>query len=439
MAAIDEVNVYFSSYPDFVHQKLQIASETFTIAGLKSLINFPQTMYMVRDPLLSAAINRLELLDIFTGLGQAIALDTNTIISEISDGMLIAVHDATGKVISIYPVPQPNSRSISLPTMENNVGGSNSAFNEDLNSNLVLLRSHLNDNDLRIKTYSFGNDKKNTVMLCFSEQTIDPTLLDTLTQKLEANLNTEISNLKELSSVFQFSKFSLVTHYMTHELPQNAVRAIKNGRAVLFIERLPFAIILPSLVSDMFITEDDLNHPPVFSWMLKILRIIGSLTTLIFPGLYVALVSVNPDVLRFELAHSIARSRLDVPYPAIIEALLLLGIMELIMEAIIRLPTSIGPTVTMVGGIVLGQAVVDAKLVSNLLIIVLAAATIANATVVGFQNSYTLRLSKYLLLILSAFLGVLGLLSGLVILCAYLAGVRTLGIPYLQLIRAKGD
>lgn len=439
MAAMDEVNDHFSSYPDFVHQKLQIASDTFTFAGLKSLINFPQTIYMVRDPLLSAAMNKLELLDVFTGLGQAISVDTNKIISEISDGMLIAVHEATGTVISIYPVPQPSSRAISLPNMENNVGGSNSAFNEDLNSNLVLLRSHINDNDLRIKSYTFGSHKKNTVMLCFLEQTIDPNLLSKLTQKLEANQNTEISNLKELSSVFQFSSFSMVTHYMTYELPQNAVRAIKNGRAVLFIERLPFAIILPSLVSDMFITEDDMNHPPVFTWMLKSLRIIGSLTTLIFPGLYVALVSVNPDVLRFELAHSIARSRLDVPYPAIIEALLLLVIMELIMEAIIRLPSSIGPTVTMVGGIVLGQAVVDAKLVSNLLIIVLAAATIANATVVGFQNSYTIRLFKYLLLILAAFLGVLGLLSGLVILCAYLAGVRTLGIPYLQLIKPKGE
>jgi Bacillus/Clostridium GerA spore germination protein. len=439
MAVMDEVRTHFSSHPDYVNQQLQLASETFTITGLKSLINFPQTIHMVRESLLTASINRLELTQVFTGLGQTIPAETNRLISDILDGMLIAVHDASGLCVSIYPVPQPNSRPISLPVMENNVGGGNSAFNENLNSNMVLLRSQLNSSDLQMKTYILGKLVKTKVIVCYMDSLIDEQLLDNLTQKLESNITTDISNMKELSSVLEFSKFSLVTHYMTYELPQNAEKALKNGKVILFQERLPFAIVLPSLISDLFVTEDDMNHPPVYTWLLRCLRLIGLLTTLIVPGLYVAIVSVNPDVLRFELAHSIARSRLDVPYPAIIEALLLLGIMELIMEAIIRLPSSIGPTVTMVGGIVLGQAVVDAKLVSNLLIIVVAAATISNAVVVGFRNSYSLRLFKYLLLFLAALLGVLGLLSGLVIICAYLAGIRTLGVPFLQLIRPKGE
>lgn len=436
---MDEVNSHFSSYPDYVNQKLQFASETFTFAGLKSLINFPQTIYMVRDPLLTATISKLELIDVFISLGQTITVQPDSIISQIMDGMLVAVHDTSGIAVSIYPVPQPNSRPISLPTMENSIGGPTSAFNENLESNIVLLRSHLNCPDLQIKAYDFGGHVKSRVILCYLEQEVDPILLDNMTQKLEAHQNTEISNMQELAHILKFSKYSFVTHYMTYELPQNAVRALKNGKAVLFIERVPFSIVLPSIFSDLFISEDDLNHPPIYSWLLRSLRFIGTLLTLILPGLYVALVSVNPDVLRFELAHSIARSRLDVPYPAIIEALLLLFILELIMEAIIRLPGSIGPTITMVGGIVLGQAVVDAKLVSNLLIIILAATTIANAAVVGFQNTYALRLFKYLLLFMSAFLGVLGLLSGLIVLCAYVAGIRTLGVPYLQLFRAKGE
>ncbi|GLX70560.1 spore germination protein [Paenibacillus glycanilyticus] len=439
MSAIEEVNSHFSTFPDFVCQKLQIASESFTFVGLKSLINFPQTMYMVRDPLLTATINNLMVIDVFAGLGQPISVQSETIIAEIMDGMLVAIHDASGMGVSIYPVPQPNSRTISLPTMENSIGGATSSFNENLESNITLLRSHLNCPELQVKAYNFGGNVKSRVILCYMEETIDPILLDNLTQKLESNQDLEIATMKELSLILDFSRYSFVTHYMTYELPQNAVRAIKNGKAVLFIERMPFAIVLPSIFSDLFMSEDDMNHPPIYAWLLRSLRFIGTLTTLILPGLYVALVSVNPDVLRFELAHSIARSRLDVPYPAIIEALLLLCILELIMEAIIRLPNSIGPTITMVGGIVLGQAVVEAKLVSNLLIIILAATTIANAAVVGFQNTYALRLFKYLLLFLSAFLGVLGLLSGLLILCAYVAGIRTLGVPYLQLIRAKGD
>ncbi|SFD77813.1 GerA spore germination protein [Paenibacillus catalpae] len=439
MAAMDEVRTHFSSYPDYVNQQVQIATETFTITGLKSLINFPQTIYMVRDSLLTASINKLELVEVFAGLGQTVPAETTGLISEILDGMLIAMHNASGICVSIYPVPQPNSRPISMPIMENNVGGGNSAFNENLEANIILLRSHLNTSDLQMKNYVMGNLVKSNVVVCYMESLIDKQMLGNLTHKLESKQSTDISNIKELSSVLEFSNFSLVTHYMTYELPQNAAKALKDGKAVLFQERLPFAIVLPSLISDLFVTEDDTNHPPIYTWLLRSLRLIGLLTTLIVPGLYVALVSVNPDVLRFELAHSIARSRLDVPYPAIVEALLLLIIMELIMEAIIRLPSSIGPTVTMVGGIVLGQAVVDAKLVSNLLIIIVAAATIANAAVVGFRNSYALRLLKYLLLFLAAFLGVLGLLTGLVIICAYVAGIRTLGVPYLQLIKPKGE
>ncbi|WP_164545600.1 spore germination protein [Paenibacillus albus] len=437
MLTLDAVKDHFSSNPDYVYQRVHIGGEVISVTGLKSLINFPQSLHLLREPLLAHETFSTEQ---FIGLGQPLLpANTDTIINEILDGMLIALHDASGECIRIIPVPQPLSRQVSTPLTENNVRGSSSAFNEDIDTNVGLLRKHLNTSNLKIDHYSCGSIVKNTVMLCYLQQTIDPVLLRTITETLESQLETEVSNLRELSKLFKFSNLSFVSRYLATELPQMAARALKDGKAVIFIERIPFAIILPSLISDMFMTEDDLNHPPVFTILLRSLRIIGALMTLIAPGLYVAIVSVNPDVLRYELAHTIAISRLDVPYPAIIEALLLLLILELIMEAIIRLPSSIGPTVTMVGGIVLGEAVVQAKLVSSLLIIVLAAVTISNATVVGFQNSYSIRLFKYLLLFLSALFGVTGMLSGIIIVCAYLSGVTTLGVPYLQLKQPKGE
>ena len=119
--------------------------------------------------------------------------------------------------------------------------------------------------------------------------------------------------------------------------------------------------------------------------------------------------------------------------------MLLLIVLELIIVASVRLPKSIGPTLTVVGGIILGQAVVQARLVSSLLIIILAATSIANSTVVGFQNSLPLRLYKYLTLILAALFGILGIMSGLVILCAYFASATTYGIPYLHFFKQKDD
>ncbi len=188
----------------------------------------------------------------------------------------------------------------------------------------------------------------------------------------------------------------------------------------------------------MFVLESDRNLPPLIMVALRGLRIVGVLTALLFPGLYVALVSVNPEILRIELALSVAQSRADVPYPALIEILMMLLTLELIIEASVRLPKSIGPTITMVGGIIIGQAVVEAKLVSGLLIIVLAATTIANSTINGLQNSLSIRLFKYIIVILAAIYGVLGLLAGIVLVSAYLASIKAFDVSYLYLHLKKG-
>ncbi|CAH1196857.1 Spore germination protein A1 [Paenibacillus allorhizoplanae] len=440
MSILTSLKYHFEQDRAYISRQLWIGSDPLTFLGLRTLVNFPRSLTMVRDQLHTVDDIDQPIQDRLSGLGHNVSNCTlDELISEILDGMLIAIHEPSGTYISIIPVAQPLNRSVTVPLTENVVRGSSSAFNEDIELNVGLLRKHINSSDLQIATYRFGEVSKNCVVLSYLNTKIDPRLLRSIIKAIETNLHLDVSNVQELSKMFGFSNFTLVTRYNTTELPQSAARALKNGKAVIFIERLPFALILPSLVSDLFVTADDANHPQVFAAALSFIRIIGALITLIIPGLYVALVSVNPDVLRFELAHSIAKSRIDVPYPAIVETLLLLFVLELTLEAIVRLPPSIGPTITMVGGIVLGQAVVSAKLVSSLLIIVLAATTISSATVVGFQSALTIRLFKYVLLILSAIFGVLGLLFGIVIICSYLAGVKSLGVPYLQLKNPEGE
>ncbi|MEK4117893.1 spore germination protein [Paenibacillus sp. FSL W8-0919] len=250
--------------------------------------------------------------------------------------------------------------------------------------------------------------------------------------KIKAGRDQEVDHIQQLGNILGVNPWSFVPNFNMTEMPQNAAHSLQQGKIVLMIDRYPFAIILPSLIMDMFCLKDDYNYALPFMYLIRFLRIVGALIATIIPGLYVALVSVNPEVLRLQLALSIANSRQDVPYPAFVETLLLLIVLELILEASVRLPKSVGPTITMVGGIILGQAAVSAKLVSNLLIIVLAGTTIASSTVVGFQNSVTLRVFKYVLIILSAIYGMLGLLAGIVVVCAYLGQQTSMGIPYLS-------
>lgn len=428
----------FGHDKDLIFRRLQLGSSTVTVIGFKSLVNFPQSLALIRKQIGANDCTNDTVPSRLMGLGQELS-DEEEACSEILDGMLLLVHDASGICISLSPIQQPLTRSIESPITENVVRGPSSAFNEDILTNIGLLRKQLNSDLLRITTYKCGSISKNRIVVSYLSGRIQPELLESITSAIESHPNADVNTVLELSKVFGFPKLTLVSRYNTTELPQSAASALMNGRAVLFIERFPFAVILPSLVSDLFVVEDDQNHPIVIAALLRATRLFGILTTILFPSVYVALVSVNPEVLRFELAHSIAISRLDVPYPAIVETLLLLLILELILEAIIRLPANIGPTVTMVGGIVLGEAVVSAKLVSNLLIIILAAVTISNAVVVGYQNALSIRFLKYLLLFLASAFGVLGIVAGLAIVCSYLAGVKSLGIPYLQMNRARGE
>ncbi|MDG0813508.1 spore germination protein [Cohnella rhizosphaerae] len=285
---------------------------------------------------------------------------------------------------------------------------------------------------LRVRSYSLGQRQRRKTVLLYAEGKIHAQLLQSIMEKIEKLPDTDIPDLQALSVLLGFSKWALITRFNTSELPQEAAFALEQGKAVILLDRFPFALVLPSLLSDLFVSQNDRNFPVIFMFTFRILRVIGVLVNVLLPGLYVALVSVNPEVLRIEIALSIAGSREGVPYPALVETLLLLLILELTLESAIRMPTTIGPTVTMVGGIILGQAVVQAKLVSNVLIIILAASTIANFTVIGFQNATALRLCKYLLLVLSAMFGVLGLFLGIVVICAYFGHVSTFGVPYLS-------
>ncbi|SFI38757.1 GerA spore germination protein [Paenibacillus sp. UNC496MF] len=443
MSIATELERHYAKDEDFMLRRAYFGGAPVALAGFKTMIDFPQSLTMLRQQLHDGGSSEGELLRMLAGIGRKLEngrLDELT--AELRNARLLVVHEPSETVFSLFPITQPLHRSVSEPLTENPILNPSGAFNEDMDLNLGMLRMRINSDNFHFSTHSFGRTYKSRVTLAYLEGEIHPTLLRKLTDRLTsrtAQASLDIGNLQDLIKLLGLSKSGFVTRFRTCETPANAVRALRNGRAVIFIECLPYAIVVPSLASDFIMSEEDRNYPFAIAMVLRCYRVFGLLLMILLPALYVSLVSVNPDVLRFELAHSIAKSRLEVPYPAFVETLVMMVILELLMEALIRLPASIGPAITMVGGIVLGQAAVAAKLVSNLLIIVLAAGTISGATAVGFQNVLTFRMFKYVTLVLSALYGVLGTMAGLVLVCAYLACEKTLDIPYLQLNKPEGE
>lgn len=434
---IKEITNKFKNNDDFFLQQDYLLDSPVILMGFNTLIDLTESREAIHtyiEHALSISKTENELMSLF---GEVKENDMNVVVSSIVQGKLIIFFGKYNKFVVSQPIPKLLNRFTEPPTNENVLQGPLSSFVEDIEQNVGIARKQVSSDHLVVKSFYVGKDEKKKISLLYCEDHVQMDLVNNIVRQFELNLDKEVHNLQNLSRTMGFSAWGPFSKFNTTELPQEVAQSLRVGKVVLFVDRLPLALILPSLLWDMFAMENDRNYPLPLMFSVRLLRIIGVLMTLIVPGLYVALVAVNPEVLRIELALAVSQSRDSVPYPALIEILLILVILELILEASIRLPKSIGPTITMVGGIILGQAIVAAKLVSNLIIIILAATTIANSTVVGFQNSLSIRLFKYLIVVLAAIYGVLGILAGLVLVCAYLASLSTFGIPYIQINVAK--
>ncbi|TDL62322.1 spore gernimation protein GerA [Rhodococcus qingshengii] len=430
---VQQINIVLGKNDDLFLQRDYIADTPVVLLGFTTLIDLNKTRDFLQHYAKSAFSEAKFMDEFWSLLGKIEEEDTKKAISSIYEGKLIITFENTNRYIIVEPVSKTLDRSLDVPSNENVMQGPLISFTENIETNIGIIRKQFLSGNLCVTSFLTGPNKTKKVSLLFIDGKAEKELVEIIQNQIEKKIEMDISNIQSLSKMMGFSSWETVSKLNTIDLPFQAVQSLKKGRAIIFVDEMPFAMIVPSLLTDMFIDENDRNFPPWMMITVRTLRVIGFLVTLLFPGLYVALVSVNPEVLQIDLALTVAHSREGVPYPALVEIILMLVILELILEATIRLPKSIGPTITMVGGIILGQAVVEAKLVSNLLIIVLAATTIANSTIVGFQNSISIRLYKYVIVFLAALFGLIGMITGLVFIIAHLASVNTFGRPYIDL------
>ncbi|MEX3624963.1 spore germination protein [Viridibacillus arvi] len=426
---------------DFFIFEEQILNSPVVLLGLRSLIDLPKTLTRIKKNMETVNQCDIPFANLLDWFGEVKESNTKEALSAVLEGkLLLLLHNGkNNKYVIVEPVLQSLNRSIASPTNENVIQGPLNSFIEDIDTNIGIIRKQIISEGLQVRSFTLGVKQKKKLSLLFFEGIVNLDLLNKVLAQIEKNKDLELMNVQDLTKLMGFSNWLAVPQFKTTEIPEEASNSLLKGKVVIFLDRMPIAFILPGLLSDMFALENDRNFPIPFTISFRSLRVIGLLITMLLPGLYVALVAVNPEVLRIELALALAQSRNGVPYPAIVEILIMLLILELIIEASIRLPKSIGPTITMVGGIILSQAVVDAQLVSNLLIIVLAATTIANSTIAGFQNSIAIRIIKYLIVILASIFGIIGIVAGIVLVSAYLSGITTFGVPYTYLNLKKED
>ena len=330
-----------------------------------------------------------------------------------------------------FEVKGAGRRDISEVTSENVVKGSREGFVENLRRNTALIRSYLNSEKLCVKNVETKVKNQTSVALVYLSDVVDHKLLSDLTEKL-AGLKSD--NLLA-SGVFEEhitgKKISLFPQFFYSERVDRICANIAEGRIAVIINGIPIVYILPTVFSMFMQAAEDYSYNYYIASLIRCLRYLSMFLALVLPAYYIAVTTFSPEMIPRELAISIIKSKQDVPFKIYLEVLFMLFAFELLIEAGIRMPKTIGQAVSIVGAIVIGEAAVSASFISPAVIVVVALSGIAGFVVPNQDMSNAIRLWRACLALFSMAAGVYGMVLGFILLGYSLSTMEMFSIPYL--------
>ncbi len=319
-------------------------------------------------------------------------------------------------------------------SVESSIEGPQIALSEDLSDSANIIRARYATPDLQVEEYTVGYLSKTQVLMMFDQRKVDPKVLSLVRAKLRGIQTDILSATGELAKALNDNRKRLFPMELITERVDRVSRGLANGKVVIMMQGSMFAMILPITFFDLMVATEDRYENFWTSILLLSLRFCALLLTTTLPALYIAIVSYNPELFRVQLAFSIAGSRAAVPYPSFVEVFIMLFMIEMLVEASVRLPKYIGSTATTVGGLILGQAAQQAGLVSSIMIIVTSVMAISNFVIPIYSLSLSVRFIKYPLILLAIFFGLPGVACGIFYFVIYLCNQRSFGRPYFRLI-----
>lgn len=322
-------------------------------------------------------------------------------------------------------------RSIDSPNNEIVIRGPQEAFVENIRTNTSLVRRTVNNENLVVENIRVGEISKTNCAICY--------LADIANSDLVAEVKYRINNLgidSLLSSgqleqlIEETNKYS-IPQILSTERPDKVTKFLFEGRVAVLVNGNPYCLVMPATLVDFVSSPEDTNLKFQFANFLKFLRLLAMAITLLLPAFYVAMTNFHQELIPTELLFSILASRENVPFPVIFEILVMEISFELIREAGLRVPSPLGPTIGIVGALVLGQAAVSAGIVSPILIIVVAITGIASFAIPDFSFGFHLRLLRFVFLLLSYISGFLGVGIGIFVYMSILCSLKSFGVPYM--------
>ncbi|QPC48233.1 spore germination protein [Mangrovibacillus cuniculi] len=357
-------------------------------------------------------------------------ISDNEIVDRVFFGEVFLFVQPANLLYSVNLADSPK-RTPEEPNTEVSIRGPRDGFIEDISTNVALIRKRIRTNDLNYEQIMIGDRLKNKVGLLYLKSKCQPEIVKDIKGKLNTLSNRDIDATIQLEELIMQRKKSLFPLFVYTGRPDFAAKALLNGRFVILLDGAPSGIVAPINFTFLLNTPEDANTHIAFVFMERIMRIFGFIFAIFLPGFWVAITSFHQDQIPYTLLATIVLTRQGVPFNVGLESIIMLSIFEIFREAGARLPQAIGQTLSVIGGLIIGQAAISAGLTAPGVLVVVGISVVSNYVLVDQTLAGAVTLLRFFVLTLAIFFGMFGFLISFFFIMLYLASLKSFNVPYL--------
>lgn len=422
---------------DIQYQPITWGDYAILLVYIDGLVDKEMIQTIVLEPLQNKKLEAISPINlsvwgkhIIKVVDQLESNDINTIRNEILQGKTALLIDGSSSVL-LLDMKRLEQRSIETPPMEFGLRGPRDGFVENITTNISLIRRRWCDPNLRVHFFKAGKRSSSRIAMLYVHDIAHDALVHEIRTRLSSLDFDIIIDTNQLRELLYGSGFTLFPVMESTERPDKVVSALLTGKIAIFVDNSPFSVTLPMTFFDSFRTPDDDYTVPLVTWLVRIIRLEGWLISLLLSPLYIAIQMFTPNFLRSDLALYLQQVHSGVPLNAMLEIVFLEMANEIIFEATVRLPSKIGSAATIVGGLIIGQAAVQAHLVSGSVVIITAISLLGSLTLPS-ETGQIWRSMKWGLIIVASLFGTYGMFAAIMILFSFMVSRDSFGTPYMS-------
>ncbi len=432
---IKKLNDNFKDASDFLLREAEINGEKGFFAAFDGLINTLQMVQVAVRPILKTELEFKDGFEHFEKIKQSVvgAVEMNEVKTFddleyfLMSGFVVFMIDGCNKAIAMG-IQGWNKRSTDAPTNEAMAKGAKECFVESVNDNKALVRKRLKTHHLKFKQLKVGTSAKTPVVIAYIDDRVDKNLLKNIESRIKNSNVNVVLDYGTLMPFIDTDVKSLFSAVGVTERPDTFCSKLLEGRIGVIVEGTPFVMYVPYLFSDNFQSLDDYDNPPFYAGFIRILKYFSFFVSIFLPGLYVAIGTFHQELLPANLLFTVANAESTTPFSLMVEAIMIHLLYEVMREAGLRLPQTIGHAVSIIGGLVIGEATVTAGLIGAPMLIVVAITAISSYVVYPLYESAAVL--RFAFIVVGGLTGIYGVVIGAAVLGANISSINPFGVPY---------